>query len=231
MVSTSISLIYCAIVLHFLGLYLRQQQIATSLICDNELVKCIKKYNNFDMNPITPDMTEADIILPTIPFSKQLNYNLEWHRRHIERQKEDRQQWTAQQAANIAVDELAGQAWEEEFVEIQHHQIAPHYRHSKVVQTILSDGSILGNLVHTIPEAITTLRGKPKLQEMLQMNTERMELIDKEITASNARKFVRSSIAGPLFSKQYTQQWYTDARAHYLDKRILRSRGRDRWYI
>ena len=183
------------------------------------------------MNHITPDITEADIILPTIQFSKQRNYNLKWHRRHVERRKEDQQQWTTQEAANAAVDELAGRAWDEEFVEIQHHQIAPHYRHSKVVQTILSDGSILGNLVHTIPEAITTLRGKPKLQEMLQMNTERMELIDKEITASNARKFVRSSIAGPLFSKQYTQQWYTDARAHYLDKRILRSRGRDRWYI
>ena len=66
--------------------YLRQQQIATYLICDNEgLVKYIKKYYDFDMKHITPDMMEADIILPMIHFSKQLNYNLEWHRGHIER--------------------------------------------------------------------------------------------------------------------------------------------------
>ena len=36
------------IVLHFLGLYLEQQQIDTSLICDNEgLVKCIIKYTDY----------------------------------------------------------------------------------------------------------------------------------------------------------------------------------------
>ena len=51
---------------------------------DNKaLVKCIKKYTDYDTKHITPDMTEADIILPTIHFSKQLSYNLEWHRGHI----------------------------------------------------------------------------------------------------------------------------------------------------
>ena len=99
------------IVLHFIGLYLRQQHIATSLICNNEgLEKCINKYYDFDMNHITPDMTEAHIIVPTIHFSKQINYKIEWHHGHIERQKEDIQQWTAQEAANVAVDELAGRA-------------------------------------------------------------------------------------------------------------------------
>ena len=78
------------IVLHFLGLYLQQQQITTSLICDKEgLVKCINKYCEFDMKHITPDMTETDIILPMIHFSKHLNYNIEWHREHVERRKED----------------------------------------------------------------------------------------------------------------------------------------------
>ena len=62
------------------------------------------------------------------------------------------------------------------------------YCHSTTVQTILSDGSILGNLACTIPEAITTLRGKAKLQKTQKMEMERMILIDKEITASNARK-------------------------------------------
>ena len=52
------------------------------------------------------------------------------------------------------------------------------------------------------------------------MDTEQMELIDEEITASNARKFGESSIARVHFSKKYTQQWYTDARANYLDERI-----------
>ena len=95
-----------------------------------------QKYTDYDMKHITPDMTEADIILPTIHFSEQ---------------------------ANVAVDKVAGRAWEEDFEAIHHHQIAPHYRHSTAIQTILPDGSVLGNLTRTIPEAITTLRGKLKL--------------------------------------------------------------------
>ena len=46
------------------------------------------------------------------------------------------------------------------------------------------------------------------------MAPDRMELIDEEITLSNARKFGKSSIARANFSKQYTQQWYTDVREH-----------------
>ena len=69
-----------------------------------------KKYTNYDMKHITPDMTEADIILPTIHFSKQLNYNIEFLCRHVERQQEDQQQWTTQEAVNVSVDELARQA-------------------------------------------------------------------------------------------------------------------------
>ena len=38
--------------------------------------------------------------------------------------------------------------------------------------------------------------------------------------ASNARKFGKSSIARAHFSKQYTLQWHTDARANHLDARI-----------
>ena len=89
----AVGIFTATIVLHFLRLYLEQQKIATSLICDNEgLVKCISKYYDFDMNNITPDMTEADIILSMIHFSKQLNCNLEWHRGRVERRKDDRQQ-------------------------------------------------------------------------------------------------------------------------------------------
>ena len=75
-------------------------------------------------------------------------------------------------------------------------------------------------IIIIIPEVITTLRGKPKLQGMLKMTTEQMELIDEEITASNARKFGKSSIARAHFSKQYTQQWYTDVRALRLGESI-----------
>ena len=60
-------------------------------------------------------------------------------------------------------------------------------------------GSLSGNLACTIPEVITTLRGKKKLQETLKMAMEQIELIDKEITASNARKFGKSSIARAHF--------------------------------
>ena len=67
------------------------------------------------------------------------------------------------------------------------------------VQMILPDGSISGNLVCTIPEVITTLRGKPKLQETLKMTMEQMELINEEIMVSNARKFGKSSIARAHF--------------------------------
>ena len=151
-------------------------------------------------------MTEADIFLPTIHFFKQLNYNLEWHHGHIEQHQEDRQKLTTQEAANIMVDELAGRAWEEDFEAIQHHQIAPHYHHSTSIQTILPDGSVSGNLARTIPEAITTIRCKPILQDTLRMTMEQMVLIDEEITASNTRKFSISSIARAHFSKQFTQQ-------------------------
>ena len=66
------------------------------------------------------------------------------------------------------------------------------------------DGSISGNLACTIPEVTTTLRAKMKLQETLNMETERMISIDEEITASNTRKFRTSSIVRAHFSKQYT---------------------------
>ena len=120
----------------------------------------------------------------------------------------------------VAVDELAGRVWEEDFKAIQHHQITPHYRHSTAIQTILPDGSVSDNLARTIPEAITTIRGKPKLQDTLRMTTEQMVLIDEEITASNARKFGKSSIARAHFSKKYTQQWYTEARARRFNDSI-----------
>ena len=109
--------------------------------------------------------------------------------------------------ANAVVDELARQAWDREFTTIQPRTIIN--RHSMVVQTILSDGSIPGNLACTIPEAITTLRGKAILQERLNMETEQMILINEEIMVSNARKFGESSILRAHFSKQYTQLWYT----------------------
>ena len=63
-------------------------------------------------------------------------------------------------------------------------------------------------------------QGKPKLQEMLKMTTEQMVLINEEITGSNARKFGTSSITRAHFSKQYSQQWYTEARAHRLNDSI-----------
>ena len=135
-------------------------------------------------------------------------------------------QWMTHDAANVVVDELAGQAWEEGFNAIQHHQIAPHHRHSMAMQTILHDGSILSNLACTIQEVITAHQGKLKLQDTLKMALDRMELIKEEITVSNVSKFGKfgkfgkSSIARAHFSKQYTQQWYTYARAHHLDDRI-----------
>ena len=46
------------------------------------------------------------------------------------------------------------------------------------------------------------------------METEQMILIYEEITAGNARIFVKSSISRAHFSKLYTQQWYTVERAH-----------------
>ena len=104
------------------------QQIATSLICDNEgLVECISRYSDTNMSHVTPDITKAYIILPRLHFSKRLEYYLEWHRGHVERRKDDRQQWTSQETANVVVDELAGQAWDEEYSSVKPHLVAPHY--------------------------------------------------------------------------------------------------------
>ena len=87
----------------------------------------------------------------------------------------------------------------------------PHYCHSTKIQTILPDRSISGNYTRGNNN---TPRG------MLNMVTERMELIDKEIMAINARKFGKSSIARTHFSKHYTHHWYTEERAHKFDDKI-----------
>lgn len=112
------------------------------------------------MAHITPDVIEADIILPMIYFAQIFNYNLEQHCRNAGRQTEDQQQWTTKEVTNDEVNKLARQAWKEKFNRIQPEPAAPHYRHSMALQTILSDESISGNLVRKIQEAITTFRGK-----------------------------------------------------------------------
>ena len=63
-------------------------------------------------------------------------------------------------------------------------------------------------------KGITTIRGKAQLQHTLKIVNDHMTLIDEEITASNARKFGKNFIARVHFSKQYTQQWYTEERAN-----------------
>ena len=125
-----------------------------------------------------------------------------------------------QEAANVAVDKLAGWAWDGEFDAVQPRQIAPHYHHSMVLQTLLPDKSISSNLAHTISEAITTIRGKMQLQQTLKMADDCMALIDEEITARNVSKFGKNSIARAHLSKQYTQQWHTEERSHKFDDRI-----------
>ena len=103
---------------------------------------------------------------------------------------------------------------------LQSNTTPPNRPNSTAIQTILPNGSVSGNSAWNIPEAITTIRGKPKLQDTLRMTTEQMVLIDEEITASNARKFGKSSIARAHFSKKYTQQWYTEARARRFNDSI-----------
>ena len=41
------------------------------------------------MAHITPDIAEAGIITSTIQFAQTFKYNLEWHREHADRRKED----------------------------------------------------------------------------------------------------------------------------------------------
>ena len=155
-----------------------------------------------------------------IHFSKQLEYNLEWHHGHVKRCKDDRQQWSTQEVANVEMEELAGRAWDEVYNSVKPHLVAPHYQYYKAVQTILSDGSISGDLARTIPEAISVRRDKPKLHATLKMDTERMILIGEEITASNTRKFRKSWVARAHFSEQNTHQWHTVERAHKFVDRI-----------
>ena len=73
-----VGVLTATIFLYLLQVYLgHQQQIVTSFICDNEgLVKYIIKYYDTNMSHITPDVTEADIILPAIHFSKSFKYKL-----------------------------------------------------------------------------------------------------------------------------------------------------------
>ena len=145
--------------------------------------------------------TEADIILLAIHFPQIFNYNLEWHHEHAKRRKEGIQQWTTQEVANEKVDKQAGRAWKEEYDGIQPETVAPHYHQYMSLQTILPDGSILGNLARKILETIMTFRGKQQLWRTLKMMEERCGMIDEEITASNARKIWMSSSARAHFLK------------------------------
>ena len=81
----------------------------------------------------------------------------------------------------------------------------PHRRsrEQRISQTILLDRSISGNLAQKIPEAITTIRGKQQMRRILKKMAKRISMIDKEITASNARKSGMSSSTSTHFSKQY----------------------------
>ena len=54
----------------------------------------------------------------------------------------------------------------------------------------------------------------------MKMTEERMAMIDKEITASNAREFGTHSSARSHFSKEYTHQWCTEERANNFEDRI-----------
>ena len=104
-------------------------------------------------------------------------------------------QYTTQEVANDKVDKLAGRAWKEEF-----DGVVSHYCHSTLLQTMLPDESISGNLARKILEEITTFRGKQQMRRTLQLTKERMAMIDEEITASNARKIGKSSRARAQFS-------------------------------
>ena len=67
------------ILLYLLQLHIEhQQQLVTSFICDNKgLVKCIIKYYDINAAHITPDVTEANIILLMNHFSQPFKYKLE----------------------------------------------------------------------------------------------------------------------------------------------------------
>ena len=104
--------------------------------------------------------------------------------------------------ANEEADKLVGRAWEEEYNTVKPQPVAPHYRQSTALQTLLLDGSISGNLAWNIPEEIMTLRSTTQLRRTLKMTEEHMALIDKEMTASNTRKFGKSSSDRTHFSKQ-----------------------------
>ena len=111
------------------------------------------------------------------------------------------------------MDELAGRAWDEEYNSVKPQLVAPHYRQSTVVQTILPDESVLGNLACTIPDAISACQGKAKLQEMSKMDTEGMALIDEEITASNEGKSGQTWSRGHIF-RNSTPTIGTQRRGH-----------------
>ena len=117
------------------------------------------------------------------------------------------------------MDKLAGWARKEEYNEIQPEPVAPHYCRFTAVQAILLDGSILGNLEQKIPEAITTTRGKQQMRQTLKMMEEHMAMIDKEITANNARNFGMSSSARARLKKK-TPTNGTWRRANKFDDRI-----------
>ena len=58
----------------------------------------------------------------------------------------------------------------------------------------------MGKLAWSIPEVVMIIRGKKQLKRALKIMDDHMSLIDEEITASNVRKFEKSSSMRAHFS-------------------------------
>ena len=217
----ALGLLTVLLMAYYLHLYTNQQQrLSIKIISDNiGLVKCIKRYAAVDRTHVTPDIKDADIILPILYYTTKMDVQITWQRGHAENRKE-REKWTHQEHANDIADEMAGRAWTEDFHHLIPNTQAPHYKHSTPFQVSLPDGSSGGQLSSTVPTAIAIHKGQRTMQQHLHLSDIRWGLIDGDITKSVSAHFGTGLGQRAHCCKQYAHQWFTEVKAHKHNTQI-----------
>ena len=126
----------------------------------------------------------------------------------------DPNKWTNDECANGEVDRLAGQAWGEEFSNVQNQANVIRFRHAGDIQVITSTESIAGRISKRLLGLLTTERGMTVLQKATQMTDKAMKLLDNEATLQGAKHFGVTMYSVSHWVKCYTPHWYMASRKY-----------------
>ena len=60
---------------------------------------------------ILSDPADADLLILNAHRGSKMNQKMKWVKRHVERRKQNQEDWTDEEWVNVSADELAGKAW------------------------------------------------------------------------------------------------------------------------